>query len=416
MKKIILFLFTSLFTIASIIAQKPYAIINRTDIPPIIDGMIDDVWTTANDYNIAVPFRTETPTLGNPGETAWRALWNDDGIYLLIKVADDLWLPAYAGTSPNDSLFYDHPEVYFDSNYILNDGKGTNPDGNGNGNGHHLFSLSPVKGEVNGGLISESNGAKYSYNITEAGYFVECFIPYSSLTDRNGVSLDKTAEIGFDITIVDNDSETPIPNRLSWVNAGALDENRNNMDDAGLFVFESCSCSLYVDKITLFPDTISIDKGTLQMEPVIEPTEATNQILNWVLVNKTGKATIDSYGLVTAVSNGIVEVQATATDGGWAEASIEIVITGQIIDQIEVWTDNNPLTVYPNPTSGKVKLIFQRTPNQGTNLFVTDLSGKNIIKHQIRDKEVLIDLSGNPKGVYLLRTSDNSAMGKIILR
>ena len=385
--------------------------------PPVIDGYIDNVWATTDEYNIAVPFRTETPTLGNLGETIWKALFNKDGIYILIKVTDDVWSPVYAGTSPNDSLFYDHPEIYFDSNYILNDGKGTNPDGNGGGNGHHLFLLSPLKGEVNGGFISESNGATYSYQVTETGYYVECFIPFSRLNDWDDVSLDKTMQFGFDITIVDNDNETPIRNRMSWVNNGANDENRNNMDDAGLIVFEyDLYPTAFISKITLLPGAISTDGGTLQMEPVIEPVWATNQILKWVVVNKTGKATIDSKGLVTAVSNGIVEVQATAIDGGLAQASVEIVITGQIIDQIEVWTDNNPLIIYPNPTSGKVKLIFDQIPNQGTNLFVTDLSGKTIIIQQILDKEVLIDLSGNPKGVYLLRTSDSSAIGKIILK
>ena len=417
MKKFILLLFTCLFTIASTIAQKPYAVMLPTEVLPVIDGYIDNVWATADEYNIAVPFRIETPSLGNLGETTWKALWNDDGIYLLIKVADDLWLPAYAGTSPNDSLFYDHPEIYFDSNYILNDGQGTNPDGNGNGNGHHLFSLSPVKGEVNGRYTSESNGATYSYNVTETGYLVECFIPYSRLTDKDGISLDKTMGIGFDITIVDNDTETPLHNRMSWVNAGVLDENRTNMDDAGLIYFEyDLYPTAFISKITLLPGAISTDGGTLQMEPVIEPAWATNQKLKWVVVNKTGKATIDSKGLVTAVSNGTVEVQATATDGGLAQASAEIVITGQIINKNETLKDNCDLSFYPNPTSGKVKLTFENFPNQKANLIITDLSGKTIIKHQIREKEVLIDLSGNSKGVYLLRTSDSSASGKIILQ
>lgn len=418
MKKIILLLFTGLFIIASTIAQKPYAIMNRTDMPPTIDGVIDGVWATTDEYNIAVPFRTETPTLGNPEETVWRALWNDDGIFVLIKVTDDVWSPAYAGTSPNDSLFYDHPEIYFDCNYILNDGKGTNPDGNGNGNGHHLFSLSPIKGKVNGGLISESNGAEYSYKVTETGYWVECSIPYSRLSDWEGVSLDKVEKIGFDITIIDNDSEIPLPNKMCWSNAGAIDDNRNNMDDAGILQIASESYHMpYVDKITLNQDSISTDKGTLQMNPIIEPKSAYNQKLKWVVINKTGMATIDSNGLVTAVSNGIVEVRATATDGGWAEASVEIVITGQIIDQIEIWTNNNPLTIYPNPTSGKVKLKFDQLPQSGIYFTVFDLTGKTILKQLIQEEEQWIDLKGNSSGIYFIKTNQgNQTTKKLILK
>jgi len=75
------------------------------------------------------------------------------------------------------------------------------------------------------------------------------------------------------------------------------------------------------------------------------------------------------------------------------------------------------LTVYPNPTSGKVKLVFDQIPKETIQLVVTDLAGKMILKQIIQEKESWIDLSGNPPGVYLITTNlKNSKVQKVLLK
>jgi hypothetical protein len=46
---------------------------------PVIDGLVDEVWAVANAYDITFPFVTELPTVGAPGETFWKMLWDEAG-------------------------------------------------------------------------------------------------------------------------------------------------------------------------------------------------------------------------------------------------------------------------------------------------------------------------------------------------
>jgi uncharacterized protein YjdB len=83
--------------------------------------------------------------------------------------------------------------------------------------------------------------------------------------------------------------------------------------------------------ITIKMATITTDKGTYQVKAAILPTDATDKSLTWVITNGMGKATVDSTGLVTAVSNGTVTVKALANDGSGVSGTLDIVITGQKI-------------------------------------------------------------------------------------
>jgi uncharacterized repeat protein (TIGR02543 family) len=74
---------------------------------------------------------------------------------------------------------------------------------------------------------------------------------------------------------------------------------------------------------------ITSDGGTLQMTKVVSPSDATTQTVTWSVSNGTGEATISSTGKLTAVSDGTVTVNATATDGSGIVGTIEISISNQ---------------------------------------------------------------------------------------
>lgn len=102
------------------------------------------------------------------------------------------------------------------------------------------------------------------------------------------------------------------------------------------------------------------------------------------------------------------------TNLGWKDFRniIEKDFTG--VDPI---INNQQLTVYPNPTSGKVKLIFDQIPQRGTTLTVNDFTGKTILTQFIQNKVEWIDLGGNSPGVYLINTNlKNYKVQKVILK
>ena len=77
--------------------------------------------------------------------------------------------------------------------------------------------------------------------------------------------------------------------------------------------------------------SITTDDGTLQMVAIITPSNATNQAVTWSRTNGTGTATINSTGLVTALTDGSVTIRATAQDGSGVYDDQVITITNQII-------------------------------------------------------------------------------------
>ena len=336
-------LLLSVFLFTMVMGQTtPTAVIKKATVSPVIDGQIDIVWADANVYNIDKIFKGETPTLGAAGTTTWQALWDDKGIYILVKVEDDIFAPAYGAT---DSYKYDKVEIYFNTNFDLKDGKGPNNNGNGEGNGHYQFAPEVVKDSLNSGKATSTggNGAKSSYNVTDPSYLVEYFVPFSKLIDGQGIEMDKTGEIGFDVSVTDNDIAAPgaVRNRAVWANIGTIAESWSNMNDAGSITLDGVDAGIPVETITLTPGTITTDNGTLQMTATILPANATNQILKWTVENGTGKASISSTGLVTAIENGTVTIKGAATDGSFMESTAVVTISGQAINKFDVWNNYN---------------------------------------------------------------------------
>lgn len=335
MKKIFTLLLSA-FLVTTVMAQ-PTATIKKTDVAPIVDGTVDDVWSTVEPIAIETPHGSETPTVG---ESWWKMLWNDDGIFLLTFIDDDVFVPAYKGTVPGESWMYDKLEIYFDVNYKKDDAQGAQ-----HNKGHYQIAPTVKEALLEGGATTETRGEVWAFNASDdPKYYAEYFFPFDMLNDQDGVQVDKTEPIGFDVNIMDNDKAdlTPSRNRMNWANAGAIAENWANMDDAGLIILDGAQAPTYVDDVKLVAgQSITVDNGTLQMVATITPEDASIKKLNWTVINGTGKATIDQNGLLTAIANGTVSVKAAATDGMGAEAMVDVEISGQVLSQKDVWSTMN---------------------------------------------------------------------------
>jgi uncharacterized protein YjdB len=262
-------------------------------------------------------------------------VWDDAGLYILVVANDDFWFP-YTGTG--NEYEYDKIELYFDTNYILTDGVG----GQAGSTGNRQISFAvngnttPLDGTVNSNDVLGGT-VKWAYKVDEPKWTSEWFIPWESIPDKDGVLFDKTAQMGFDVDITDRDPDDAARKRAMWANVGAIDENWGNMDDAGYITFEGAEAGIYVDGITLSGSDITTDNGTIQLSAVVEPADATNQMLKWEVTSGTDKVSISKDGVVTAIKNGTVTIKALATDGGWAESNeLTINISGQVLTLAEI--------------------------------------------------------------------------------
>ncbi|MBW4258519.1 DUF3494 domain-containing protein [Methanobacterium sp. YSL] len=80
-------------------------------------------------------------------------------------------------------------------------------------------------------------------------------------------------------------------------------------------------------------DKVIIDTfgGTLQMMAIVLPNDAYNQDVIWSVVNGTGSASISESGLLTAIEDGTVTVQATSEENPLIYGTRTITISNQMI-------------------------------------------------------------------------------------
>ncbi|MGE0021781.1 MAG: sugar-binding protein [Draconibacterium sp.] len=336
--KIVFTLFLNLILCSMVMGQSLTAVIKKAEVAPQIDGIVDEVWAKAPELKIERVLQSDTPDIG---ESTWQALWDFDGLYILIKIDDDAFYPGYIAGSSED-WNYDLPGFSIDVNPILEDGVGS---GAGSATGHYGFGPIFSKSTDNK-LITEPSGFQYFHNVIVPNYIAEFFVPFSMLKDQFGNDVNIAGVIGFDVNIIDRDPGDPKRGIAVWSNSGEKDENYNNMDDAGHITLEGADGLILIERISLPNGSISTDNGTLQLIPNFEPENASNKKLKWSVKNGTGIATISSTGLLTAVKNGTVTVTAEAVDGSWAETSAEISISGQIIDNADLWNMLNLIKNY----------------------------------------------------------------------
>jgi hypothetical protein len=343
-------LILGLLIVSVAFGQKPEGVIKKASVAPVIDGEIDEVWKEANEYNIDKNFQQELPTLGKSGETTWKALYNEDGFYLLLQVTDDAYYPNYLAGG-GDAWTFDKPEVYFDMNYIKEDGIG-----GGGGQGHYQYAPDLTAAKEDGAVTNDTGGRKHAFKVTKPNYIAEYFLPWSYLVDKDGAPADLSGPMGFDVTIIDRDPGDAARKRAVWANVGALNESWSNMDDCGLVTFEGAEAPIYVDEINLTGGSITIDNGTLQIVSEVLPEDATVKTLKWMIKpaeGSSGRANISSTGLVTAIMDGKMIVQATSMDGFIYSNEVEVVISGQVItvDDVNIIKNGNFDIVNENGTA-----------------------------------------------------------------
>ena len=117
--------------------------------------------------------------------------------------------------------------------------------------------------------------------------------------------------------------------------------------------------------------SINTNAGTLQMIAIVLPTNATNSTVSWSVQNGTGSATINATtGLLTAISNGMVTVKATANDGTniFGTKVISITNQGTTLPVTMITVNSNSNSVNEGST---LQMFATVLPNAATNSSVT---------------------------------------------
>lgn len=429
MKKLTFVLIVSILIGQSVLAQKPTGVIFKTSTAPVIDGKIDDVWTTAVQYNIDKKFKADEPTFGVVGTTYWKSLWDDNGMYILVVVNDDVWFPYWAPGDGFNRWEYDKVELYFDTNAILKDGVG----GQLGNTGHRQIPPDPVEGSIDGTMqVLDVYGIKlnYAYKVTDPAWNVEYFIPWDCIPDKTGARFDKTRTMGFDIYLVDRDSGDGGRKRAVWANEGAKDENWNNMDDAGTLNFQELvaieggdKTLVYGESIQLTTKTNFVNPGTLtySWSPAegLSQTDIPNPIvtaktdMTYTLTVTTSDGNIDKATVFIKVNPFVADANdQTISCGNIAQLDVSTNYTGtgtltydwQPKDKLDNSMIKNPLATVTNATDFTVTVTTPNGAAAKENIHV-DVSRINY-----QPELCLVSIDGNNKNVLVWTQPEETAI------
>ena len=193
----------------------------------VIDGNPDEAaWATANEYTLDHAAVGDMPDDGDDLSTTWKALWDDDNLYVYLVVTDD-----YFSNDGPDAWQDDSFELYIDAEAR---GKGDDPavvDYNADKE-HPVYQLTIIPGEVeiSNGVNHErwvtNNGDSADLNASadtsDTGYKIEWAIPWSTLTEEgeNPADILDRGFFGFGLAVNDDDeADGERQTQLSWADA-----------------------------------------------------------------------------------------------------------------------------------------------------------------------------------------------------
>jgi hypothetical protein len=312
---------------------------------------------------------------------------NGDGSY---AQAEDEFLELYNTTGKN--LDISGYTIYDDENLLISSPNHTVPAGTiiPPGGVYVLFGGGTPTGTFGGAVVQTSTSG--DLNMNNAGDVIYIF-------DAAGGGVDT-----FDIEPLSNN-----PNESYTRNpdiTGAFEQHNDNtplLFSPGTMIDGTPFNTDYlVDSIRVQGQggatTITTMGGTLQMEAMLMPAFAADTTVTWSVTNGTGAATIDAMGVLTAVSDGMVTVTASANDTSGISGSVDIDISGQNASLDELIAANQQIKVFPNPASSFVML---EAKERIESVEIYTLQGKLIKTEKLVNNR--LDVQNLRPGTYLVR-------------
>lgn len=204
----LIFVFSLVFVL-SLVSRVPAqdALIPSPGAMPVLDGRIDEVWFFSTEQTIGTSQVGTAPSSPADCSGTWRALWNWEGLYVLVEVNDDTLTNDSGG---GDNKWNDDSvEVYVDGD----NSKGSSVDDN-----DHQYTC-----RWNNEVLEEPSaihngapslvGVEYAVATTDDGYLLEIKLPWMSIM---GEPATPGQLIGFDVWINDDDDDGDRDSQVSW--------------------------------------------------------------------------------------------------------------------------------------------------------------------------------------------------------
>jgi len=173
---------------------------------PVIDGVIDDVWSVASEQDMPITTSGSDPSGPADCSGLWRVLWDWEYIYALVIVKDET---LNNDTGPGSKWNDDSVEFYVDGD----NSKGSSVDDN-----DHQYTCRWNNAEIETPSAIHNGepslvGYEYAIVTTGSGYIYEARVPWTSIiAEPPGAG----ELIGIDMYINDDDDGTDRDTQIAW--------------------------------------------------------------------------------------------------------------------------------------------------------------------------------------------------------
>jgi hypothetical protein len=206
--------------VSSASAQEPDILLRSPDLAmPVIDGVVDDVWSIATEQDIPITTSGSDPSGPADCSGKWRVLWDWEYIYALVIVKDEaLNNDSGAGSQWND----DSVEFYVDGDNSKLDSVDEND---------HQYTSRWNNAELEAPSVIHNGepsavGFEYAIVTTGSGYIYESRIPWTSIIAEPPGAGDL---IGIDMYINDDDDGDGRDTQIAWYSPAGAGWNTPSM-------------------------------------------------------------------------------------------------------------------------------------------------------------------------------------------
>ena len=172
---------------------------------PILDGVMDNVWLLSTEQVMTL-FTGAEPTSPEDCSGSWRALWDEEYLYVLVNVIDEALVQD---SDPSQGWLDDRVEIYVDGD----NAKGATTDDN-DYQYNFRWNFGNVETPVEWYNSPRSlQGVEYGVATTNSGYLVEARMPWSTMT---GDIPQEDQLIGINVMIDDDDDGGAEDTQFQW--------------------------------------------------------------------------------------------------------------------------------------------------------------------------------------------------------
>ena len=203
-------------SIAACSSQLAGQAISKAPVAPVIDGEIDPIWRQTDSWQLSI--RADQVELDDLSATA-RVLWDDDNIYYLVEVTDDVLSDDSDEAQPwtDDSV-----EIYIDGG----NEKATAYDAND----AQITMRRTMRNQPGGTAVNYDGHFTWMVTETDTGYILEMAIAATGIPQ----TLAAGTQIGFEVQINDDDDGDGGDNTIKLFNPGSSWRNPSLLATATL--------------------------------------------------------------------------------------------------------------------------------------------------------------------------------------